>query len=65
MVATKEQDMSKDANSKYEAAMVAEFGRPAAQGKKLVRNMMSNKVIEIDADTPYACDPSTERYWSM
>jgi hypothetical protein len=32
---------------------------------KQVRNLMSGKMIEIDADTPFCCDPSTETYWSM
>lgn len=26
---------------------------------------MKGKTIEIDADTPLCCDPSTETYWSM
>lgn len=30
-----------------------------------VRNLMTGKEIEIDVNTPYCCDPSTERYWSM
>lgn len=33
--------------------------------KKVVRNLMTGKEIEIDVNTPYCCDPSTERYWSM
>ena len=32
---------------------------------KVVRNLMTEKDIEIAEDTPYCCDPSTERYWSM
>lgn len=32
---------------------------------KTVRNLMSGKEIEIPADTPLACDPSSETYWSM
>lgn len=30
-----------------------------------VRNLMTGKEIEIAADTPLCCDPSSERYWSM
>lgn len=30
-----------------------------------VRNLMSGEEIEIAADTPWCCDPSTETYWSM
>jgi hypothetical protein len=26
---------------------------------------MTGQDIEIAEDTPYCCDPSTERYWSM
>lgn len=32
---------------------------------KRVKNLMSGKEIEIPADTPACCDPSTETYWSM
>lgn len=32
---------------------------------KTVRNLMSGKEIEIAADTPLCCDPSSETYWSM
>jgi hypothetical protein len=33
--------------------------------KKKVKNLMSGKEIEIDADTPHCCNPATETYWSM
>ena len=32
---------------------------------KKVKNLMTGKTIEIAADTPYCCDPSTETFWSM
>ena len=32
---------------------------------KKVRNLLSGKEIEIPADTPLCCDPSSETYWSM
>lgn len=38
---------------------------PAKRKTKMVRNLMSGKMVEIDADTPFCCDPSTETYWSM
>lgn len=46
---------------------------PATQGyrfeyfptMKTVRNLMSGKDIQIPHDTPRACDPSSELYWSM
>ena len=34
-------------------------------GKKVVKNLMTGQDIEIAEDTPYCCDPSQERYWSM
>lgn len=32
---------------------------------KKVRNLMSGEEIEIAADTPSSCDPSSETYWSL
>jgi hypothetical protein len=32
---------------------------------KTVRNLMTGVDIEIPHDTPRACDPSSELYWSM
>ena len=32
---------------------------------KTVRNLMSGVEISIPHDTPRACDPSSELYWSM
>lgn len=32
---------------------------------KRVKVLNSDKWIEIPADTPASCDPSTETYWSM
>lgn len=34
-------------------------------GTKVVKNLMTGKDIRIAEDTPYCCDPSSERYWSM
>jgi len=34
-------------------------------GTKTVRNLMTGQDIEIAEDTPYCCDPCSERYWSM
>jgi hypothetical protein len=33
--------------------------------KKTVKNLMSGKDVEIDADTPWCCNPASETYWSM
>jgi hypothetical protein len=32
---------------------------------KKVKNLMSGVEIEIAADTPRCCDPSSELYWTM
>lgn len=32
---------------------------------RTVKSLMTGKDVEIDNNTPYCCDPSTERYWSM
>ena len=32
---------------------------------KWVKNIMTRKWIQIEEDTPFCCDPSTETYWSM
>ena len=34
-------------------------------GMKTVKNLMTGQDVQIPADTPYCCDPSSERYWSM
>ena len=33
--------------------------------KKTVKNLMTGKNVEIDADTPWCCNPASETYWSM
>jgi hypothetical protein len=33
--------------------------------KITVKNLMSGKDVEIDADTPWCCNPASETYWSM
>ena len=30
-----------------------------------VKNLMTGEIVEIPANTPRCCDPSTETYWSM
>lgn len=32
---------------------------------KTVKNLMTGKDVEIDRDTPWCCDPSSETFWSM
>ncbi len=50
---------------KRRPSLAEEFGREAKPGFTLVRNLMSQKVIEIAEKTPLCCDPSSETYWSM
>ncbi len=33
--------------------------------KITVKNLMTGKDVEIDADTPWCCNPASETYWSM
>ena len=33
--------------------------------KITVKNLMTGKPVEIDADTPWCCNPASETYWSM
>lgn len=39
----------------------AEYRAP----KITVKNLMSGKPVEIDADTPWCCNPASETFWSM
>jgi hypothetical protein len=32
---------------------------------KTVKNLMTGKDVQIDADTPWCCNPASETYWSM
>jgi len=47
----------------YEILPAADYA--AQVPMKTVTNLMSGKPIEIPADTPLCCDPSSETYWSM
>jgi hypothetical protein len=31
----------------------------------VVKNLMTGKPVEIEADTPWCCNPASETYWSM
>ena len=33
--------------------------------KMTVKNLMTGAPVEIDADTPWCCNPASETYWSM
>jgi hypothetical protein len=33
--------------------------------KVTVKNLMTGKPVEIDAGTPWCCNPASEAYWSM
>ena len=32
---------------------------------RVVKNLMTGELVEIDYRTPRSCDPSSELYWSM
>jgi hypothetical protein len=32
---------------------------------KTVKNLMTGELVEVAHDTPQACDPSSELFWSM
>ena len=36
-----------------------------APGRITVKNLMTGKLVEIDADTPWACRVDSEAFWSM
>lgn len=44
---------------------VSEFRFEYFPTMKTVKNLMTGKSIQIAADTPLCCDPSSETYWSM
>ena len=33
--------------------------------KRIVKNLMTGEDVEIDANTPWCCNPASETYWSM
>ena len=35
------------------------------KGFKWVQNLMSGVWVQIEENTPFCCDPSTETYWSL
>ena len=43
--------------------LAAEYGREPREGYHLVRNIMTNRVIEEQDGTPYACSVASETYW--
>jgi len=32
--------------------------------KKIVKNLMTGKDVEIDSNTPWCCNPASETFWS-
>ena len=41
------------------------FYRDSQPKTKIVKNLMTGQNVEIDADTPWCCNPASETYWSM
>lgn len=52
-------------NVEYYGWMSAEDWKNRDVPMKKVRSLMTGEEIEIAADTPLHCDPSSETYWSM
>ena len=52
-------------NPKYKVLLEADFEEQFPVTMKKVRNLMSGELVEIPSDTPRACDPSSELYWTM
>ena len=49
----------------YAIYTLAENDLEGTTETKRVRNLMTGQWVRIAKDTPRACDPSTELYWSM
>ena len=32
---------------------------------RLVKNLMTGLLVEIDSNTPWCCNPASETYWTM
>jgi|688.fasta_scaffold120150_6 hypothetical protein len=47
------------------AAADSQYYHMFIEQRKIVRNLMSGKEVEISVNTPRSCDPSSELYWSM
>ena len=43
----------------------SQFFHDFIEKRRHVRNLMSGQEVEITANTPRSCDPSSELYWSM
>ena len=51
--------VSCDIGSKFIESWCTKFN------KKIVKSLMTNEPVMIDADTPWCCNPQSETYWSM
>lgn len=43
----------------------SEYFHLIIEKRKRVKNLMTGQEVEIKANTPRSCDPSSELYWSM
>lgn len=43
----------------------SQFFHDFIEKRRRVRSLMSGQEVEITANTPRGCDPSSELYWSM
>lgn len=43
----------------------AEYFHRVIEKRRVVKNLMTGADVEITANTPRSCDPSSELYWTM
>ena len=61
-----DKQMQREVNSLYlHHYPQAQYRIEFAPKFKTVKSLMSGKSVQIAADTPRCCDPSSELYWSM
>lgn len=53
------------ANPNSPEALAAEFGREPREGFHLVRNILTQRVVEEQDGTPFCCSVASEQYFCM
>jgi hypothetical protein len=49
----------------YQLYPVSQFRIEFSPATMIVKSLMTGQDVEIDADTPWCCNPASESYWSM
>lgn len=62
---TKAVNSGKIANREHYSIEELIYFRNFIEKKRVVKNLMSGKEVEITVNTPRSCDPSSNLYWSM